>query len=94
VIAITPSWRESQHVRHVVKHIIAPYGVGIDERPPVPPLEERVAEKTAKRESKDERRALRRQIEDAALAAERLSQHARKAIARASAWKTVDQPSP
>ncbi|KAI0453970.1 hypothetical protein F5B21DRAFT_504856 [Xylaria acuta] len=59
VVAITPSWREAQHVRHVVKHIIAPYGgVGIDERPPVPTIEERAAERITKREAKDERRAL------------------------------------
>ncbi|KAI2779328.1 nucleic acid-binding protein [Daldinia loculata] len=61
VIAIEPSWRVSQHVRHVVKHIIAPYGAPIEERPPVPTLEERVAERAAKRAAKDERRALRRE---------------------------------
>ena len=65
VVAITPSWRESQHVRHVVKHIIAPYGgVGIDERPPIPTLEERAAERLAKRTAKDERRLLRRVAAD------------------------------
>ncbi|KAH9904590.1 hypothetical protein F4778DRAFT_69982 [Xylariomycetidae sp. FL2044] len=58
VVAISPSWRESQHVRHVVKHIIAPYGEPIEERPPVPTLEERVAERAAKRARKDERRDL------------------------------------
>ncbi|KAI8956560.1 nucleic acid-binding protein [Daldinia sp. FL1419] len=58
VVAIEPSWRVSQHVRHVVKHIIAPYGEPIEERPPVPTLEERIAERAAKRAAKDERRAL------------------------------------
>ncbi|KAI1735180.1 hypothetical protein F4680DRAFT_312907 [Xylaria scruposa] len=88
VVAITPSWRESQHVRHVVKHIIAPYGgVGIDQRPPVPTMEERAAERIAMREAKDERRALRREIEGAVQAAERLALDARKDVARAGAWK-------
>ncbi|KAI8627549.1 hypothetical protein F5Y19DRAFT_170755 [Xylariaceae sp. FL1651] len=91
VVAIMPSWRESQHVRHIVKHIIAPYGTAIEERPPVPALEELVAARTAKREAKDERRALRRQVDEAARAAERLSQEARKALNRAGAWKPVAQ---
>ncbi|KAI2634512.1 hypothetical protein GGS21DRAFT_490570 [Xylaria nigripes] len=56
VIAITPSWRESQHVRHVVKHIIAPYGVPIEDRPPIPSMEERAEQMLAKRRAKDERR--------------------------------------
>ncbi|KAI1362377.1 hypothetical protein F5Y08DRAFT_341713 [Xylaria arbuscula] len=68
VVSITPSWRESQHVRHVVKHIIAPYGVGIDQRPPVPSLQERAAERLAKRTAKDERRTLRRAAADVDLA--------------------------
>ncbi|KAI1489701.1 hypothetical protein F5X96DRAFT_639792 [Biscogniauxia mediterranea] len=56
VVAITPSWRVSQHVRHVIKHIIAPYGEPIEARPAVPTLEERVAERAEKRARKDERR--------------------------------------
>ncbi|KAI0517695.1 hypothetical protein F5B22DRAFT_94926 [Xylaria bambusicola] len=68
VVAITPSWRESQHVRHVVKHIIAPYGVGIDERPPIPSLEERASERMSKRNAKDEQRMLRRSAADAGVA--------------------------
>ncbi|KAK5625540.1 hypothetical protein RRF57_001256 [Xylaria bambusicola] len=68
VVAITPSWRESQHVRHVVKHIIAPYGVGIDERPPIPSMEERAAERMAKRDAKDKRRMLRRSADDVGVA--------------------------
>ncbi|KAI5857291.1 nucleic acid-binding protein [Durotheca rogersii] len=69
VVAITPTWRISQHVRHVVKHIIAPYGEPIEERPPIPTLEERVAERLAKRAAKDERRSALR-AEQAALRAE------------------------
>ncbi|KAI0467248.1 hypothetical protein F4859DRAFT_518199 [Xylaria cf. heliscus] len=83
VVAITPSWRESQHVRHVVKHIIAPYGgVGIDERPPIPTIEERAAELNAKRQKKAEARALRRRVDEAVQAAERLLLKARKALRR------------
>jgi small subunit ribosomal protein S17 len=65
VISIVPGWRTSQHKRHVVKHIIAPYGVPIEERPPVPTLEERVAEQEEKRARKDERRTARRAERDA-----------------------------
>ncbi|KAI1332261.1 hypothetical protein F5Y16DRAFT_394335 [Xylariaceae sp. FL0255] len=83
VVAITASWRESQHVRHVVKHIIAPFGPGIDERPPVPSLDERVAERTMKRELKDERRALRRQVDTEVRTAENITQQAQKALQRA-----------
>ncbi|OTB12578.1 hypothetical protein K445DRAFT_321025 [Daldinia sp. EC12] len=61
VVAIEPSWRVSQHVRHVVKHIIAPYGEPIESRDPVPTLEERIAERAAKRALKDERRAARKE---------------------------------
>ncbi|KAI3339370.1 hypothetical protein F4824DRAFT_498635 [Ustulina deusta] len=68
VVAITPSWRESQHVRHVVKHIIAPCGPAIEARPPIPSMEERAAERIAKRVAKDERRALARCVENATLA--------------------------
>ncbi|KAI0798310.1 hypothetical protein GGR55DRAFT_672677 [Xylaria sp. FL0064] len=88
VVAITPCWRESQHVRHVVKHIIAPYGPGIDERPPVPTMEERVAERMAKRTAKDERRALSRAVENATHAtahAGSLVRDAERALARAGA---------
>ncbi|KAI1345964.1 hypothetical protein F5Y01DRAFT_320210 [Xylaria sp. FL0043] len=87
VVAITPSWRESQHVRHVVKHIIAPYGPGIDERPPVPAMEERVAERMAKRAAKDERRALSRAVENATHAtahAGNLMRDVERALARAT----------
>ncbi|KAI0969111.1 hypothetical protein F4678DRAFT_440997 [Xylaria arbuscula] len=87
-IAITPSWRESQHVRHVVKHIIAPYGSGIEERPPVPSIEERAEQRIAQRAAKDERRALYRAARDAHLAAahaETLARDAARALARVGA---------
>jgi small subunit ribosomal protein S17 len=60
VVAITPGWRTSKHKRHVVKHIIAPAGVSIEDRPPVPTLEERIAAYEEKRKAKDERREARR----------------------------------
>jgi small subunit ribosomal protein S17 len=61
VIAIQPGWPTSQHKRHVIKHIIAPFGDPIDQRPPVPSLEELIAEREAQKAAKDERRAARRQ---------------------------------
>ncbi|KAF4121576.1 small subunit ribosomal protein S17 [Geosmithia morbida] len=61
VVSIRPGWPTSQHKRHVVKQIIAPHGVPIDQRPPVPTLEELIAEREAKKMAKDERRAARRQ---------------------------------
>ncbi|KAF4976092.1 hypothetical protein FZEAL_7202 [Fusarium zealandicum] len=64
VVSIVPGWPTSQHKRHVVKHIIAPYGTPIDERPPVPSLEERIAHREAKKAAKDERRAAKRQAEE------------------------------
>ncbi|KAF2971980.1 hypothetical protein GQX73_g1559 [Xylaria multiplex] len=89
VVAITPSWREAQHVRHVVKHIIAPYGPGIDERPPIPTLEERAGERVAKREAKDERRALRRcarDVEAAFATTDILTRRVEKMLTRAGVW--------
>jgi small subunit ribosomal protein S17 len=43
-------------VHHVVNHIIAPYGTPIEERPPVPTLEERVEVVSKRKEAKDLRR--------------------------------------
>ncbi|GAO13918.1 uncharacterized protein UV8b_03846 [Ustilaginoidea virens] len=58
VVSIAPGWPTSRHKRHVVKHIIAPFGTPIHERPPVPSLEERIAEREAKKTARDERRSL------------------------------------
>ncbi|TGJ80251.1 hypothetical protein E0Z10_g8525 [Xylaria hypoxylon] len=88
VVAITPSWRESQHVRHVVKHIIAPYGPAIEERPAVPTMEGRAADLVAKRAAKDERRALNRWIGDGAAVAadaDKLARETERVLARAGA---------
>ncbi|KAI1406340.1 nucleic acid-binding protein [Hypoxylon fuscum] len=90
VVAITSSWRVSQHVRHVVKHIIAPYGEPIDEREAVPTLEERVAEKAAKRAAKDERRAEIKEERARIRAEERAAREARKALK--AQWGKPTQP--
>lgn len=64
VVAITPGWRTSKHKRHVVKHIIAPSGTPIEERPPVPTEEERWNAEIARKQAKDERRLARRESEN------------------------------
>lgn len=60
MVAIAPGWRSSTTKRHVVKHIIAPAGIPIEDRPPVPTLEERVEAYETKKAAKDERRAARK----------------------------------
>lgn len=83
VVSIVPGWPTSQHKRHVVKHIIAPYGVPIDERPPVPTLEESIAEREAKKAVKDQRRAARR-----------TSDHEKAGKGDRDAAKATREPSP
>ncbi|SPO01309.1 related to ribosomal protein [Cephalotrichum gorgonifer] len=61
VVAITPGWRTSRTKRHVVKRIIAPASVPIEERPPVPTQDERIAAYEAKKSEKDRRRAARKE---------------------------------
>ncbi|KAK8084584.1 hypothetical protein PG997_005855 [Apiospora hydei] len=56
VISIAAGWRASSRKKHVVKHIIAPYGQPIDARPPVPTEEELKADYIAERVAKIERR--------------------------------------
>ncbi|TDZ19745.1 37S ribosomal protein S17 [Colletotrichum sidae] len=58
VVSIVPGWRTSRHKRHVVKNIIAPYGTPIEERPPIPSEEERLAARIQQREAKEARRAI------------------------------------
>ncbi|KAI9904543.1 hypothetical protein N3K66_001072 [Trichothecium roseum] len=71
VVSIVPGWPTSQHKRHVVKQIIAPRGVPIEERPPVPTLEERIEEREAKKAAKDARRLARRQAAEAEIEEQR-----------------------
>jgi len=59
IISISPGWRTSRHVKHIVNSIIAPYGEPIEARPPVPSREELFAEKEAKKSKKTERKRLR-----------------------------------
>lgn len=85
VVAITPGERNSKHKRHVVKHIIAPAGTPIEERPPVPTEEERWAAATAKAEAKLQRRALRQHSEEVAKNLEmsaRLAKNTQKQIGK------------
>ncbi|KAJ8061466.1 hypothetical protein OCU04_009283 [Sclerotinia nivalis] len=56
VISISPGWRTSKTVRHVVSSIIAPFGKPISERPPIPTAEERIAEREHKLMAKDIRK--------------------------------------
>ncbi|KAK9772747.1 putative Ribosomal protein S17 [Seiridium cardinale] len=79
VINISAGWRASQHVRHIVRHIIAPHGPPIDERPPVLNEEQLYEEYAAKREAKLERRAER----DAAVRKEREAEKAARLERRA-----------
>ncbi|KAL8928449.1 MAG: hypothetical protein Q9208_001682 [Pyrenodesmia sp. 3 TL-2023] len=61
VVRIAPAWRASKHIRHVVTEIVSPWGPPVEERPPIPDLEEMAEEMRAKREAKIERRAAKRQ---------------------------------
>ncbi|KAL1963996.1 hypothetical protein VTN77DRAFT_7542 [Rasamsonia byssochlamydoides] len=56
VIEFSSGAPKSRHVRHVVERIISPFGVPIEERPPVMTREEREAEWAAKRAAKLQRR--------------------------------------
>ncbi|KAM3427640.1 hypothetical protein MY4824_009318 [Beauveria thailandica] len=64
VVAIAPGWPTSRHKRHVVKHIIAPYGPPIENRPAIPSLDEIISEREAKKEAKDERKAMKKRVEE------------------------------
>lgn len=48
----------------MVKHIIAPYGQPIEDRPAIPSLDEIILEREAKKEAKDERKAVRKRSEE------------------------------
>ncbi|KAK1844089.1 ribosomal protein s17 [Colletotrichum chrysophilum] len=61
IVSIVPGWRRSPQKRHVVKSIIAPHGTPIEDRPSIPTIEELLAARTQMKETKDARRAERRQ---------------------------------
>lgn len=67
-----------------MKHIIAPFGEPIDQRPPVPTLEELIAAREEKKAVKDERRAVRRE-EEATKAREEKQRRKEKLAARGKA---------
>ncbi|KAI9641330.1 hypothetical protein NHQ30_010132 [Ciborinia camelliae] len=56
VISISPGWRTSKTVHHVVSSIIAPFGSPISERPAIPSAAELRAERERKLMSKDIRK--------------------------------------
>ncbi|KAL8950714.1 MAG: hypothetical protein Q9222_003273 [Ikaeria aurantiellina] len=60
VVRIAVGWRASKRIRHIVKEIVAPWGPPLEERPPLPNLEELLAQERAKRGVKMERKAERR----------------------------------
>ncbi|KAK6579915.1 hypothetical protein PZA11_007623 [Diplocarpon coronariae] len=60
IISISPGWRYSKRVHHVVNSIVAPFGARVEERPSVPTLEERLEEREKKRRAKEERKRIAR----------------------------------
>ncbi|KAH7325133.1 hypothetical protein B0I35DRAFT_476323 [Stachybotrys elegans] len=63
VVSIRPGWRTSKQKRHLVEKIIAPYGTPIEERPPIPSLQQVLLEYEEKRAAKARREAARRKEE-------------------------------
>jgi small subunit ribosomal protein S17 len=57
VVSIAPGWRTSKGKRHYVKRIIAPYGLPIENRPPVLPLSKLIERYESKRSAKADRKA-------------------------------------
>ncbi|CCC09436.1 hypothetical protein SMACR_08309 [Sordaria macrospora] len=84
VVAIMPGFITSKSKRHVVKHIIAPSDTPIEERLPIPSLDELWDAKEAQKAAKEERKVLREKIEAAEKAielAQRTARHAEREIA-------------
>lgn len=72
----------------MVKQIIAPYGESIENRPPVQSLDEIITEREAKKEARDERRALRKlSEEEQRLALKKAAADERKA--KHTAWEQL-----
>jgi small subunit ribosomal protein S17 len=86
VISIAAGWRASKDVRHIVRHIVAPYGPPIDERPAVPTEQELYETYAAKREAKLARRTARDEERAAAQEAERAAQ-----AERAARWAAAEK---
>lgn len=65
IVSISPGFRASKHVRHVVNSILAPFGEPIEDRPPIPSEEERWIAAHNKKVAKDARRAeVKRQLDE------------------------------
>lgn len=95
VISIAGGWRTSTSKRHVVRHIIAPYGEPIEARPPVPSEDELKASYLAERVEKLKRRYAAQEVAREARLAERAAREARRAarLAQQQAAKG-QQPAP
>ena len=76
VVSICPGVRRSKHVKHIVRNIIAPFGEPIEARPPIPSIQEVVAEMEEKKRLKDERKRQRllaeKSLQDEANASKKL----------------------
>lgn len=75
----------SRNKRHVVKRIIAPAQVPVDERPPVPTEQERWDAALVKRAAKDERRSVIKTAQTAREAAEARSRRELRKVAKKEA---------
>jgi small subunit ribosomal protein S17 len=82
---MSPGWRMSKNKRHVVKRIIAPAQVPIDERPPIPTEEERWEDALAKRAAKEERRSLIKAAQEAKKLEETTSRRALRKLEKKKA---------
>lgn len=56
IVEISPGWRVSKDVRHVVNKIVAPFGEPIEKRAPIMTREEREAERVERKVGRDTRR--------------------------------------
>lgn len=94
VVCIVPGWPTSKHKRHVVKHIVAPYGTPIEERAPIPSADERITERDQKKAEKDSRRDARRAAEKEASLVEKAARLKAKAERQAAKLAKTSQPAP
>ncbi|ORY67078.1 uncharacterized protein BCR38DRAFT_338205 [Pseudomassariella vexata] len=57
VIACSSGWKTSKMKRFIVRHIVAPWGPGIHERPPVPDEDELIVAEQARRAKMEDKKA-------------------------------------
>ncbi|MCJ1274130.1 hypothetical protein MMC21_001925 [Puttea exsequens] len=65
VVKIVHERRVSRHIKHTVLEIVAPWGPGIDERPPILSVEERERLRREKKEAKTARKRDKGRIAEA-----------------------------